>query len=43
MIDLIRKGELPKRETVVFLHTGGAVGLFGYTHFFEVPVLGSAI
>lgn len=30
MIDLIRKGEIAKSETVVFLHTGGAVGLFGY-------------
>ncbi|HYZ21354.1 MAG TPA: D-cysteine desulfhydrase [Rhodopila sp.] len=30
MIDLIRKGVIPKNETVVFLHTGGAVGLFGY-------------
>jgi L-cysteate sulfo-lyase len=35
MIDLIRKGEIGKKETVVFLHTGGAVGLFGYTGFFE--------
>ena len=35
MIDLIRKGEIGKHETVVFLHTGGAVGLFGYTGFFE--------
>jgi L-cysteate sulfo-lyase len=35
MIDLIRKGVLPKGERVVFLHTGGAVGLFGYTPFFE--------
>ena len=35
MIDLIRKGELRKGETVVFLHTGGAVGLFGYTGFFK--------
>ncbi len=31
LIDLIRKGEIRKGETVVFLHTGGAVGLFGYT------------
>jgi L-cysteate sulfo-lyase len=30
MIDLIRSGEIRKSETVVFLHTGGAVGLFGY-------------
>jgi L-cysteate sulfo-lyase len=35
MIDLIRKGEIGQKETVVFLHTGGAVGLFGYTGFFE--------
>jgi L-cysteate sulfo-lyase len=35
MIDLIRKGELKAGERVVFLHTGGAVGLFGYTPFLE--------
>ena len=35
LIDLIRKGEFRKGETVVFLHTGGAVGLFGYTGVFE--------
>lgn len=35
MVDLIRKGEFGKGERVVFLHTGGAVGLFGYTGFFE--------
>ncbi len=35
MIDLIRKGVIGKQETVVFLHTGGAVGLFGYTGYFE--------
>jgi L-cysteate sulfo-lyase len=35
MIDLIRKREIRKGETVVFLHTGGAVGLFGYTGFFD--------
>ena len=34
MIDLIRKGEIPSNERVVFLHTGGAVGLFGYREFF---------
>jgi L-cysteate sulfo-lyase len=38
MIDLIRKGELAKGETIVFLHTGGAVGLFGYTPFLEGAV-----
>ena len=35
LIDLIRKGEIRKGETVVFLHTGGAVGLFGYVGAFE--------
>jgi L-cysteate sulfo-lyase len=35
LIDLIRKGQIGKNETVVFVHTGGAVGLFGYTTFFE--------
>jgi L-cysteate sulfo-lyase len=35
LVDLIRKGEIRKGETVVFLHTGGAVGLFGYTPVFE--------
>ncbi len=30
MIDLIRKGEVGADETIVFIHTGGAVGLFGY-------------
>lgn len=35
MVDLIRKGEIGKSERVVFLHTGGAVGLFGYTGFFD--------
>jgi L-cysteate sulfo-lyase len=38
MIDLIRKGEIRKGETVVFLHTGGAVGLFGYTGVFEQAI-----
>jgi L-cysteate sulfo-lyase len=35
LIDLIRKGDIRKGETVVFLHTGGAVGLFGYNSVFE--------
>ena len=34
-IDLIRSGVFRKGQTVVFLHTGGAVGLFGYTNTFE--------
>jgi L-cysteate sulfo-lyase len=35
LIDLVRKGAFRRGETVVFLHTGGAVGLFGYTGVFE--------
>ena len=30
LIDLIRKGAFKRDENVVFLHTGGQVGLFGY-------------
>lgn len=30
LIDLCRKGYFKKGETVVFLHTGGSVALFGY-------------
>lgn len=36
LIDLIRKGHFDKDERVVFLHTGGAIGLTGYTHAFDV-------
>ena len=35
LIDLIRKGEIGASERVVFLHTGGSVGLFGYTKVFD--------
>ena len=35
LIDLIRQGAIGAGQTVVFLHTGGAVGLFGYTGFLE--------
>ena len=38
LIDLIRKGSFAKGQTVVFLHTGGAVGLFGYNSFLEGSV-----
>jgi L-cysteate sulfo-lyase len=38
MIDLIRKGTITKDKTVVFLHTGGAVGLFGYTGYLETAM-----
>jgi L-cysteate sulfo-lyase len=34
LIDLIRKGHYRSGQNVVFLHTGGAVGLFGYLHAF---------
>jgi L-cysteate sulfo-lyase len=34
LIDLIRKGSFRKDENVVFLHTGGQVGLFAYADFF---------
>jgi L-cysteate sulfo-lyase len=35
LVDLIRKGEIGKGETVVFLHTGGQAGLFGYREVLE--------
>lgn len=35
LIDLIRKGHFRKGERVVFLHTGGAVALFGYDGAFD--------
>jgi L-cysteate sulfo-lyase len=41
LIDLIRKGRFAPTQNIVFLHTGGAVGLFGYVHAFA-PRLGLA-
>lgn len=35
LIDLIRSGHFKKGENVVFLHTGGSVGLFGYRSIFD--------
>ena len=35
LIDLIRRGVFKAGENVVFLHTGGAVGLFGYVDIFS--------
>ena len=35
LIDYCRKGKFKKGERVVFLHTGGGVGLFGYTSAFK--------
>jgi L-cysteate sulfo-lyase len=37
LIDLCRKGHFGKGERVLFLHTGGAIGLTGYLHSFDVP------
>jgi L-cysteate sulfo-lyase len=37
LIDLVRKGHFKKDENVVFLHTGGAVGLFAYPDALGVP------
>jgi L-cysteate sulfo-lyase len=34
LIDLVRKGEMAGAKNIVFLHTGGAAGLFGYVHAF---------
>ena len=36
--DLVRKGAFDGDENIVFLHTGGAVGLFGYTKRFDYGV-----
>lgn len=38
LIDLIRTGHYKKGQNIVFLHTGGAVGLYGYLHAF-LPAL----
>ena len=35
LIDLIRKGTFHKDDNVVFVHTGGAAGLFGYREVLE--------
>ncbi len=35
LIDLIRNGHFKKSERLVFLHTGGAVALFGYDLVFD--------
>jgi len=40
LIDLVRKGAFDGDENIVFLHTGGAVGLFGYTKRFDYGVAG---
>ena len=35
MIGLIRQGAFKREDNIVFLHTGGAVGLFAYQHLFS--------
>jgi len=37
LIDLARKGFFAKDSDVVFLHTGGSAGLFGYPDAFDLP------
>ena len=37
LIDLVRKGFFPAEANVVFLHTGGQAGLFGYPDAFGLP------
>lgn len=37
LIDHVRKGFFPKGANVVFLHTGGSAGLFGYPDAFDLP------
>jgi L-cysteate sulfo-lyase len=32
LIDLVRKGHFSKNDNILFVHTGGAAGLFGYAH-----------
>jgi L-cysteate sulfo-lyase len=34
-IDLIRQGKFARGQNVVFIHTGGSVGLFGYVDDFH--------
>lgn len=42
LIDLIRKGRFRHDENVLFLHTGGSVGLFGYFEDFYASYAGQA-
>jgi L-cysteate sulfo-lyase len=37
LIDLVRKGAFAKETNIVFLHTGGSAGLFGYPDSFDLP------
>ncbi|MEI9994326.1 MAG: D-cysteine desulfhydrase [Rhizomicrobium sp.] len=40
LLDHVRKGFFPKDSDVVFLHTGGSTGLFGYPDAFDLPGYG---
>ncbi len=42
LIDLVRKGHFRKGQRIVFLHTGGSAGLFGYTSAFHRDPLSAA-
>jgi L-cysteate sulfo-lyase len=35
LIDLVRMGHFTRGQQVVFIHTGGVAGLFGYQHVFD--------
>ncbi|HEY5299969.1 MAG TPA: D-cysteine desulfhydrase [Acetobacteraceae bacterium] len=37
LIDLVGKRAFAKEENIVFIHTGGSVGLFGYPNAFDLP------
>ena len=37
LIDLVLKGHFKPTDNIVFLHTGGSVGLFGYLNAFGLP------
>ena len=41
LIDLVKKGAFSDDQNIVFLHTGGAVALFGYTDAFGYGAPGS--
>jgi L-cysteate sulfo-lyase len=41
LIDLIRKGAFKRSENIIFLHTGGASGLFGYPGIFNFNEIGA--
>ncbi|SDZ99357.1 D-cysteine desulfhydrase [Rubrimonas cliftonensis] len=43
LIDYCRKGRFRKGERIVFLHTGGAVGLFGYDRFLTAGDAATAV